>query len=88
MRQEQVDMVAGDFNGAAWRRRSGKEQRHDSTIEEAFANTNLPLPQGPQLCGDQVEFQVNGPMCADLSSHLAPRPSGVFACARYVRNSS
>ena len=27
-------MVAGDFNGAAWRRRSGNEQRRDSTIED------------------------------------------------------
>ena len=46
MDQEQVDMVAGDFNVAAWRRRSGDEQRRDSTIEEAFANTNLPIPHG------------------------------------------
>ena len=28
MRQEQVDMVAGEFNGAAWRRQSGNEQHH------------------------------------------------------------
>ena len=47
MHQERVDMVAvtsmmphGDF-------RSGNEQRRDSTFEEAFANTNLPIPQGP-----------------------------------------
>ena len=33
MRQEQVDMVAGDLNGAAWRRQSGSEQR--------------PIPPGP-----------------------------------------
>ena len=37
MHQEQVDMMAGDFNVAAWRRRSGNQQRHDSTIEEALA---------------------------------------------------
>ena len=80
LRQEQVDMVAGDFNGAAWRRRSGNDQRCDSIIEEAFANTNLPIPQGPQHCGDQVEFQENGPMCADSSSHPVPRLSGIFAC--------
>ena len=43
----QVDMVAGDFNGAAWRRRSGDDQRRDSTLEEAFANKNLPIPHGP-----------------------------------------
>ena len=27
MHQEQVDRVAGDFNGDAWRRRSGDDQR-------------------------------------------------------------
>ena len=47
MHQEHVDMVAGDFNGAAWRKHSGDDQRRDSTIEEAFANTNLPIPYGP-----------------------------------------
>ena len=47
MHREQVDMVAGDCNGAAWRRQSGDDQRRDSTNEEAFANTNLPIPHGP-----------------------------------------
>ena len=47
MQQEQVDMVAGDVNGAAWRRRSGDDQRLDSTIEEAFANRTYSIPQGP-----------------------------------------
>ena len=86
MHQEQVDMVAGDFNGAAWRRRSGNEQRHDSTIEEAFANTNLPIPHGPTALWDQVGFQENGPMCAVSSSHLVPKLSGIFACT--VRSKS
>ena len=36
MQQEQVDMVAGDFNGAAWRRKRGEDQQCVSTIEEAF----------------------------------------------------
>ena len=44
MLQEQLDILAGDFNGAAWRRRSGGDQRRDGTIEEAFASTNLPIP--------------------------------------------
>ena len=39
-------MVAGDFNGAAWRKKNGDDQQRDSTIEEAFANTNLPIPHG------------------------------------------
>ena len=50
MHQEQVDMVAGDFNGAARRRRSGNEQRRDSILEEAFANTNLP-GEWSDVCG-------------------------------------
>ena len=33
-------------DGAAWRRRSGDDQRRDSTVEVAFANTNFPIPQG------------------------------------------
>ena len=47
MLQEQVDMVAGDFDGPVWRRQSGNEQRYNSTVEEAFANMNLPNPPGP-----------------------------------------
>ena len=45
--QEHVDMVAGDFNGAAWRRQSGSDPRPISIIVEAFANTDLPVPPGP-----------------------------------------
>ena len=39
-------MVAGDFNGAAWRRPCGSDRQLTSIIEEAFANTNLPVPPG------------------------------------------
>ena len=45
--QQQVDLVAGNFNGAAWRRQSGSNPSLISSIEEAFVNTNLPLPPGP-----------------------------------------
>ena len=41
---QQVDMVAGDFTGAAWRRKRGESQQCVSTIEEAFADTNLLVP--------------------------------------------
>ena len=43
---EQVDMVAGDFYGAAWRKKGGDNQQRDCTIEKAFANTNLQIPHG------------------------------------------
>ena len=45
--QQQVELVAGDFNGAGWRRQSGNDSLFISSIEEAFVNTNLPLPPGP-----------------------------------------
>ena len=44
---QQVDMVAGDFKGAAWRRKRGEGQQCVSTIEEAFADTNLLVPLRP-----------------------------------------
>ena len=47
MLQQLVDLVAGDFNGAASRRQSGNDPRPTSRKEEAFVNTNLPLPPGP-----------------------------------------
>ena len=49
MHQEQFDMVAGDFNGAAQRRRSGDDQLRDSTVEGSFANTTLPILHGPAV---------------------------------------
>ena len=47
MHQQQVDLVAGDFNGAAWRRQTSSDSRFISSIEDAFVNTNSPLPPGP-----------------------------------------
>ena len=44
--QEEVDMVARDFNGASWRRKSGPEQQFDSTLEDAFKNAKLFVPLG------------------------------------------
>ena len=41
---EKVDLVASDFNGAAWRRDSNN---FFSIIEEAFADCALPMPPGP-----------------------------------------
>ena len=44
MLDEQVDLVAGDFNGAAWRRTTNAN--NISVIEEAFADSDLPMPPG------------------------------------------
>ena len=50
--EEHVDLVAGDFNGAAWRRPCGNDRKPISVIEEAFADTDLPMPPGlPPLWG-------------------------------------
>ena len=46
MTSHQVDPVAGDFNGTAWRSTS-KGNSSRSTIEEAFSDCNLPTPTGP-----------------------------------------
>ena len=40
-----VDLVAGDFNGAPWRRATSANIT--SIIEEVFADCDLPLPPGP-----------------------------------------
>ena len=40
MLQEHVDMVAGDFNGAAWRRQSDSDPPPISMIEEASDRVN------------------------------------------------
>ena len=44
MISQEVDLVAGDFNGIAWRRR-GKD--NVGTVDEVFMETNLPTPPGP-----------------------------------------
>ena len=44
MFDEHIDFVAGDFNGAAWRRQTNNGNR-----EEAFADSDLPMLSGPTL---------------------------------------
>ena len=46
MIEESVDLVAGDLNGASWRRKVGNEQRTDSILEKAFSTPWLALPPG------------------------------------------
>ena len=45
MLKEHVDLVAGDFNGAAWRRKTNNGDL--SIIKETFADSDLPMPPGP-----------------------------------------
>ena len=76
MYQEQFDMVTGNLNGAAWRRKCSEDQRRHSTIEEAFANTNLPIPQGPTALWGPGG--VNGEWCVDLLSHQERKMNGTL----------
>ena len=45
MISQEVDLVAGDFNGTAWRCRS--RDNHLSTVDDAFSDCALPTPPGP-----------------------------------------
>ena len=47
VQNEHVNLVAGDFNGAAWRQTSGNNPHPTSTLEEAFADTDFPMSPGP-----------------------------------------
>ena len=44
MISQNIDLVAGDFNGTAWRCRS---RDNISTIEEVLSDCALPTPPGP-----------------------------------------
>ena len=68
MISQEVDLVAGDFNGTAWRYR-GKDNL--SCIDEAFMDSILPTPPGSTPLWDLVPFWTNGQTSADFSNHLA-----------------
>ena len=51
MLSENVDLVAGGLNGAAWRRDNSNNFR---IIEEAFADCALPMPPGP-IVGTRID---------------------------------
>ena len=64
---EHVNLVAGDFGGAAWRQTSGYNPHQTSTLEEAFADTGFRCRQAPHHCGVLELFPENGPTFADSS---------------------
>ena len=82
MLQETVDMVAGYFNGAAWRRQSGNGHRHISTIKEAFCQHVLTFFTGTHTSVVTMWCTrwMGSRMRIYLSSHRGPRQSGMFAC--------
>ena len=54
---QHIDLVAGDFNGTAWR---CSNRNNISTIEEAVADCALPAPPGLHRCGDLDRSQTTG----------------------------
>ena len=73
-----MDLVAGDFNGTAWRTPCGNDRKPLSIIEEAFADTDLPMPPVPTPLWAQLQCQANGRMYAGFSSHRTPMKSGKY----------
>ena len=69
--------LLGDFNGAAWRP-CGNDRKPTSIVEEAFADTDLPMPPYTPPLWDPVQWLVNGLMFADFSSHQTPMKSGKY----------
>ena len=47
MQDEHVQLVARDFNLAAWRQSYGDNPQPTSILEEAFADTDFPMPPSP-----------------------------------------
>ena len=78
MLEEDVDMVAGDIDGASWRRRSGPDQQFECTLEEAFKNAKVPVPPSSTLGGAPEEFRANGQTYVGLSSQSSPKRHGSF----------
>ena len=76
MLDEHIDLVAGDFNGAAWRRQTNNGNL--SIIEEAFSGSDIPMPPGPTPLWAQGQYQVNGLTYADFSSLRTHMKDGKF----------
>ena len=71
MISQDIDLVAGDFNGTAWRCRS---RDNISTIDEVFSDCALPTPLGPTPLWRPA--RTIGQTFVDFSNHLALNDSG------------
>ena len=79
MLDEKVDLVAGDFNGAAWRR---DIRNNTSTIEENFADSALPMPPGlPTVVDPQTTglTSVGSSKQPESDRHWKVRLHGAFS---------
>ena len=84
MLQDHVDVVAGDFNGAAWRRDSSNSI---SIIEEPFADFALPMPPGVcgQTCADSSNAQIRMKGGKYANTAHSPFLTKLLASARPIR---
>ena len=57
MISQNIDLVAGDFNGAAWRCRSRDKI---SSIDEVFSDCALPTPPAPTIVGFRIHPEQLG----------------------------
>ena len=73
---QQIDLVAGDFNGTAWR---CSNRDNISTIDEAFADSALPTPPGPTPLWGPGSIPNNW---ADVCGFLIPPDSDRYWKAR------
>ena len=85
---QQIDVVAGDFNGTAWR---CSNRDNISTIDEAFADCALPTPPGPTPLWGPGSISNNW---ADVCGFLKPpgsdrywkvRMHGAYSIPRKIR---
>ena len=74
MLKEKLDLVAGDFNDAAWRRDNSNDF---SIIEEAFADCALPTPHWPStIVVTWIDSWQLGLTCVCFLNGLNPNDSG------------
>ena len=73
MISQNIDLAAGDFNGAAWRSR-GRD--NISAIDEVFSDGALPTPPAPHHCGDPDPSRTIGLTSVAFLSPLATSDSG------------
>ena len=71
MVRQQIDVVAGDFNGTTWR---CSDRDNISTIDEAFADCALPTPLGPTPSWGPGSIPNNsGDLCGFLKPPVSDR---------------
>ena len=76
MLKEHVDLVHGDFNGAAWRRPCGDDRKPSCIIGKVYTDTDLSMAPGPapsSHCGKQVWGWAAAVMYAGFSSQQTQR---------------